>query len=153
MCGALLAGVAAWLAAASASAAAPVVGRPRGRPHIRFDRVEIPGGLANREEYLAHLKKALKREAHRADWGASAKNTISLRFEVDRLELVPSASVLQVRCSAIGELPHRRTARSQLSYGGERAQERRLVKQVLEIVARGVVSRLSALERSRRGLG
>jgi hypothetical protein len=152
-CYALLAGVAAWLSAPPASAAPPIVGRPRGRPHIRFDRVELPAGLANREEYLRHLQKTLKREVRRADWGASSKSTISLRFAVERLDLVPRASVLQVQCSAVGELPHRRTARSQLSYGGERGQEKRLVKQVLEIVARGVVSRLSALERGRRGLG
>lgn len=118
-----------------------------------IDRIELPPGLPHREEYLAHLKKTLRKEVRRADWGASRRNKICMRFEVERLELVAQASALQVRCSALGELPRRRTARSQLSYGGDRADEKRLVKHVLEIVARGVVSRLSALERTRRGLG
>lgn len=153
LCAALISAACAWANPSHAEGAPPVVGRPRGRPHVQIDRIALPAGLANREEYLAYLKKTLKREVRRADWGASTKNRIWLRFEVERLELEPHASVLHVRCSALGELPRHRTARSQLSYGGERAQEKRLVKQVLEIVARGVVSRLSALERARRGVG
>ncbi|MGC4092444.1 MAG: hypothetical protein QM756_32120 [Polyangiaceae bacterium] len=149
---ALLAALCACTCASPAFAAAPLVGRPRGRPHVKLDRVELPPGLAHRDEYLRHLRATLRREVRRADWGASSKNTISLRFAVEKLTLVPRASALQVQCSALGELPQRRTARSQLSYGGELAAEVRLVKQVLEIVARGVVSRLSALERARRGM-
>lgn len=120
---------------------------------MRIDRVGLPSTLPNRDEYLRFLKKFLKREVRRADWGASAQNKISIRFEVERLELETRASVLRIRCSALGALPRRRTARSELVFGGDRANEERLVKQVLEIVARGVVSRLSALERARRGLG
>ena len=152
-CAALFAGVFAWCAHSSAQSDPPVVGRPRGRPHIRIDRVTLPNELPNRDEYLRFLKKFLKREVRRVDWGASSRNKISLRFEVERLDLEAHSSVLKVRCTALGELPHRRTARTELVFGGDRANEQRLVKQVLEIVARGVVSRLSALERARRGLG
>lgn len=152
-CAGLLFALCAWAAPSHAEGSAPIIGRPRGRPHIQIDRVALPAALPNRGEYLEYLKKTLKREVRRADWGASGKNKIWLRFEVERLDLDAKASVLQVHCSAVGELPRRRTARSQLVYGGDRAQEKRLVKQVLEIVARGVVSRLSALERARRGVG
>lgn len=152
-CAALFAGVFGWCSRSSAQAAPPVVGRPRGRPHVRIDRITLPRELANRDEYLRFLKKFLKREVRRVDWGASSRNKISMRFDVERLDLEAHASVLKVRCTAVGELPHHRNARTELVFGGDRANEQRLVKQVLEIVARGVVSRLSALERARRGLG
>ena len=152
-CAALVSALCGWVTPSRAQPAAPVIGRPKGRPRVQLDRVTLPAGVPNRQEYLEHLKKTLKREVRRADWGASKKSKIWLRFEVERLELHTHSSVLQVRCTALGELPRHRTARSHLTYGGERAQEKRLVKQVLEIVARGVVSRLSALERARRGLG
>ncbi len=64
--------------------------------------------------------------------------------------LVAKGSALEVRCSARGELPGGRRARSRLVYGGDPKQTQKLVERVLEIVARGVVGRLAEMERERR---
>ena len=130
--------------------AAPLVGRPKGRPWIKLDRITLPASTPNPEETLRHLKFVLHKEARRADWGTGAKSTISLRFTVETLAIDLQKSAMHVRCSALGELPRRRTARSQLSYGGDAQLGKKLVFQVLEIVARGVISRLAEIERTRR---
>jgi hypothetical protein len=149
----LLASVGAALASLCAvpdAEAVPLVGRPRGRPKIKLDRVTLPAGTANAEATLRHLKFFLRREARRADWGTGARSTIAFRFTVETLAIESRPNSLHVRCSALGELPRRRTARSQLSYGGDPKLGSKLVIQVLEIVARGVISRLADMERTRR---
>jgi hypothetical protein len=146
----LAVGLAAQCGFTTSLQAAPLVGRPKGRPRIKLDRVTLPAGAPYPEETLRHLKFVLHREARRADWGTGAKSTISLRFTIEMLALEQQKNALHVRCSALGELPRRRTARSQLRYGGEIAQGKKLVFQVLEIVARGVISRLADMERTRR---
>lgn len=135
---------------ASSAHAAPLVGRPKGRPRIKLDRVTLPAGTANAEETLRHLKFFLRHEARRADWGTGARSTISFRFMVETLTVDTSTNALRIHCSALGELPRRRTARSQLTYGGDPKLGKKLVFQVLDIVARGVISRLADMERARR---
>jgi hypothetical protein len=147
---ALLAGVAAQDALAEPVEDTPVIGRPRGRPHVKLDRATLPAGLEDADELLRHVKYTLRRQAARADWGCGAGSTISIRFEVETLSVEQRGEVLHIRCSARGELPRRRAARSQLSYGGNVKNRKKLLLRVLEIVARGVVSRLADMERARR---
>lgn len=128
----------------------PTIGRPHGRPRIRIDRLTFPSDIPGAAEYVRHLRRALQQEARRADWGAGKGSTIVFRFVVEELTWTDQGSAIQVRCSARGELPKRRTARSRLVYGGDPRKRRELVKRVLTIVARGVVTRLADLERSRR---
>jgi hypothetical protein len=132
------------------AAEAPWIGKAQGRPRIRVDRVRLPPNVAGAAGYAKKLRRVLLREARRADWGAGAGSSIVFRFTVERLELEQQGKLLQVHCSAIGELPKGRTARSQLRFGGHAAEGERLVFKVLEIVARGVVTRLADLERARR---
>ncbi len=148
-CTALVVGCVQCLAP-SAAEAAPLVGKPKGRPRVKLDRLELPRGLADVELYTRHLKHKLQRAARRADWGASSRSTISYRFRVETLTLAARVGVLTVHCEAVGELPRRRTARTKLSYSGDPAEPQNLVLKVLEIVASGVISRLSDLERTRR---
>jgi hypothetical protein len=58
--------------------------------------------------------------------------------------------VLNVHCTALGRLPGGKSARSHIAFGGNPQQRERVLKSVLEIVARGVITRLAALERARR---
>jgi hypothetical protein len=134
----------------AAAAEPPWIGKPRGKPKIRVDRVSLPANVAGAAGYTKRLRKVLLREARRADWGAGAGSSIVFRFSVEQLKLQQSGALLQVHCSAVGELPRGRTARSQLRFGGRAADGDRLVFKVLEIVARGVVTRLADLERARR---
>ncbi|HLV69049.1 MAG TPA: hypothetical protein VKY73_24705 [Polyangiaceae bacterium] len=128
----------------------PLVGRPAGRPRIAVGRISFPPGTAHIRTYTRHLREVLRREAERVDWGAGRGSTITFRFAVEKLVLTGKGNALEVHCSARGELPGARTARSRLTFGGDPRNPRRLVQRVLEIVARGVVGRLAELERSRR---
>lgn len=123
----------------------------KGRPDVRLARLELPAGLANGKHYQRFLQKHLSREAKRAKWGAGRNNVIEYRFTVKVLDISNDGDVLRVRCTAVGRLPGGQAAKSQLSYGGDPKQPRKVVENVLAIVARGVVSRLAELERIRRG--
>lgn len=118
-----------------------------GGPRVELDRLQLP---PDAKTYETFLRRTLRREASQVDWGASAGSTIEYRYEVEKLDLVFEKDVLIVKCSAIGRLPRGRTARSQLTFGGAASQRRQLVERVLTIVARGVLTRLSELERERR---
>lgn len=146
----LCAGLSAALLPCEALGAVPTIGKPPGRPQILLNRLTMPPGVPGAATYAEHLRKTLKREARRADWGAGRGSTISYRFVIEKLTLTQRGNVLEVECSARGELPRRRHARSRLKFGGDPAKMTALVCRVLEIVARGVITRLAELERSRR---
>ena len=67
------------------------------------------------------------------------------------LAFVERGEALQVRCTALGKLPKGKSAKSHLAYSGEKNQRSELVRRVLDIVAKGVITRLAELERVRRG--
>jgi hypothetical protein len=79
-------------------------------------------------------------------------NRIEYRFAVTELRFRLEKDVLKVRCTAVGRLPGGQTAKSDLTFGGSAQKRGAVVREVLEIVARGVVTRLAELERQRRGL-
>lgn len=123
-----------------------------GRPTVVLDRLIFPQGVVGAKNFERHLERVLKREAHRADWGAGQDNRIEYRFEVTELQFSVEGRVLRVHCEAMGRLPRGQKAKSELSFGGFVGERTELTKQVLEIVARGVITRLAQLERRRRGL-
>jgi hypothetical protein len=122
-----------------------------GRPTVKLDRLDFPDGIVNAKHYKRFLKQRLQREARRAQWGAGRNNVIEYRFSVKRLEITTSDGVLHVHCLAVGRLPKGHAAKSQLTYGGDPRRTRKVIENVLAIVARGVVSRLAEMERIRRG--
>jgi hypothetical protein len=132
---------------------APAEGRePAGHPTVELDRLDlskVPGAVA--EE--AFLRQMLIREARVADWGAGRGSRIEFRVRLDELSVTESATVIRVHCAATGFLPRGRHAKSQLTFGGAPKDRQKVVHHVLEIVARGVVTRLADLERRRRGHG
>lgn len=125
---------------------------PEGRPEVHLDRLDFPHDIAHSHALKKHLERVLKKEVRRVEWGAGRDNRIEYRFSVTKLDLTVSGEVVKVSCSAVGALPGGRTAKSQLTFGGAAREQQRVVKQVLEIVARGVITRLAQLERRRRGL-
>jgi len=130
--------------------AAPAAAAPKGRPKVSLDRLVMPEGVERARELERHLKRVLHREARRADWGAGSRAKIEYRFIVEELAVKVEGNVLRVRCTALGRLPKGKSARSRLDYGGSPARRTEEVKKVLEIVARGVMTRLAELERHRR---
>lgn len=131
---------------------APEVKTPEGRPDVHLDRLDFPDHIADSRALKKHLERVLKKEVRRVEWGAGRDNRIEYRFSVTKLELAVNGDVLKVSCAALGALPGGKTAKSQLTFSGPAKERQRVIKQVLEIVARGVVTRLAQLERRRRGL-
>src|SRR5690606_24852766 len=97
-------------------------------------------------------RQVLRREVKRVEWGAGRDNRIEYRFRVTELVITSADGVVRVTCSATGILPGGRSANSRLGFSGAANRKNQVVKQVLEIVARGVITRLAELERRRRGL-
>lgn len=132
--------------AATVAASAP----SRGRPVVKLDRLTLPT-VANSEKIERHLRQVLQREVRKANWGAGRGSVIEYRFKVEELSVVNQGGVLSVTCSAAGRLPKGQAARSRLVYGGKPSEHDKLVEHVLNIVARGVITRLAEMERIRRG--
>jgi hypothetical protein len=124
---------------------------PRGRPKVVLDRLVLPDETPNAAALAKHLRAALAREARRADWGAARGTRIEYRFTVSELSVRRHGDVLRVRCTAFGRLPSGKSAKSHLDFGGDPKAPTEVVKRVLEMVARGVITRLAELERVRRG--
>jgi hypothetical protein len=120
------------------------------RPRVKLDRLTFPTDLPSAKEFEGHLRSTLKREARHADWGAGSSSKISYRFFVEQLELREEAGVLHVTCTALGRLPRGKSAKSHIVFGGDPRDRKKVVERVLDIVARGVVTRLAELERARR---
>lgn len=123
-----------------------------GTPMVVLDRLVFPRDVLGASDFEAHLKRALRREASRADWGAGRENRIEYRFSVTELKYTLIDGALRAHCAAVGRLPGGQTAKSELSFSGHPSERTALTKRVLEIVARGVITRLAELERRRRGL-
>ena len=123
---------------------------PAGQPRVKLDRLSLPPDLAGAKGFETHLRKTLRREVRHADWGAGAASKISYRFAVERLDLREENGVLHVTCTARGRLPKGKSAKSHIVFGGDPRERTKVVQHVLDIVARGVVTRLAELERARR---
>lgn len=136
--------------AAAARRTPPERQEPIGRPTVKLNRLTFPNGISEGSYYKSHLRRSLQREAHRADWGAGSEARIEYRFRIDALQIDREGGLVRVHCAATGQLPRGRTARSRLTFSGAASAERRLVREVLEIVARGVLTRLAQLEHARR---
>jgi hypothetical protein len=122
-----------------------------GRPTVKLDKLDVSHApLAALEE--KYLRDILAREAKHVDWGAGKKSKIEYRFRVDELVGKSDGKVFRVSCSASGWLPKGRPAKSRVAFGGSPDHRDDLVRQVLDVVARGVLTRLAEIERHRRHL-
>lgn len=134
---------------AAESASRTASAAPKGRPAVKLDLLQLGvSPLATSNEEL--LRKILAREARRVDWGAGRGAHITYRFRVNELEAALEGGVLRVSCSATGWLPKGKIAKSRISFGGSASERDALVERVLEVVARGVLTRLAEMERVRR---
>jgi hypothetical protein len=122
----------------------------RGRPSVTLDRLDFPKELPQAAKLERHFRFHLRRAARNADWGAGRGAKIEYRVRVEELVATEGSGVLNVRCTVLGRLPGGKSARSHVAFGGNPRQRERVMKNVLEVVARGVVTRLAALERARR---
>ena len=148
-CGAL--GLVSWVTPGVARAETEKAPAPAaGQPHVKLDRLSMPSDLVGAKRFETHLRSTLRREARHADWGAGPTSKISYRFAVEQLVLREEKGVLHVTCTARGRLPKGKSAKSHIVFGGDPRERTKVVQHVLDIVARGVVTRLAELERARR---
>jgi hypothetical protein len=147
----LAAGAPALLSPLVARAETEESGLSAGRgPRVKLDRLSLPPDLIGAKAFETHLRSTLRREVRHADWGAGAASKISYRFVVEQLDLREDNGVLHVTCTARGRLPKGKSAKSQIVFGGDPRERTKVVQHVLDIVARGVITRLAELERARR---
>ncbi len=122
---------------------------PQGHPKVTLDRLDLSHApLATADEKF--LRDTLGREARKVDWGAGRASKIQYRFRLEDLTVTETSGLLQVKCTAVGWLPKGRPAKSHLTFGGSPSERGALVHRVLEIVSRGVLTRLAEIERHRR---
>ena len=55
--------------------------------------------------------------------------------------------VVRITCTAVGKIPGVGAAKSRFSYSGKPEEQRKLEHHVLELVARGIVTRLADMAR------
>ncbi len=118
----------------------------RGRTKVDWTRVDVPEGPdAARVEKA--VRAALKAAVKRADFGDVRAVTASAR--VVELTWEDRGDVLRLSCTVVGRLKGGPRAKSHISFGGRPEQRKELEKQVLAMVANGVVTRLAELARHR----
>ena len=121
-----------------------------GHPTVKLNRLRLPDNVAKPARVRRELRRILAKLSRNADWGANTGDAIEYRYTVTALETRRSDGVLEVHCEALGQLPKGRQAKGQLTYSGSNKKPWALQLQVLKMVARGVITRLADLERTRR---
>jgi hypothetical protein len=138
-----------WAAAAALGLAAILApGGAIASPRTKVDwvRVEVPDGQ-DAARLAKLLKEALKQASKRADFGKSAK-TVSLSARIVELRTEQQGDVLRVTCTLMGRVAGGAGARSRISYGGSPDKRDDLEKQVVTMVANGLVGRLAQIVRT-----
>ena len=93
------------------------------------------------------LRTLLAQAAKKADFGRNKHIALSVR--VQELVTEQHGDVLRVRCTLVGRVDGGPSARSKIAFGGSPSARVELEKQVLTMVANGVVARLAQIVRSR----
>lgn len=139
-----------WILAALALAcvtAAPVEPAfARSKAHVEWTAVRVPEGKDS-ARMAKMLRGLLTKAAKKADFGTAKK--VKLTARVVELTSVKKGDVLQVTCAIVGRVVGGASARSRISFGGNPAEREKLEKQVLSMVANGLVTRLAEIAKTR----
>jgi hypothetical protein len=138
-----------WLLAAAIAAAALFGSRDAlARPTVAFTRVEVRAG--DDAPRLGHDLRAFLTQATRhANFGPGGKKTkIDVTARLLEFSEEERDGVLRIRCAMSGRIVGGRGARSKISFGGSPRDRAKLEKQVLKMVADGLVARLAQIART-----
>ncbi|EYF04005.1 hypothetical protein [Chondromyces apiculatus] len=124
--------------------AAPAPGEARNKPKVAWKTVEAPAGERH-DQLVRALKPLLQSAARKANFGEGKR--IVLNARIVHFTSTASGDVHRVSCTLIGRIQGGATAKSRISFGGRPAERAALEKQVLTMVANGVVSRLAEIVR------
>jgi hypothetical protein len=123
---------------------APHEAEARPGPKIEWVRVDVPEGqdAARRTKIF---KQALVQAARHASFGKA--RTVALSVRITELTVERHDDVLRINCTAMGRIKGGPGARSKISYGGDPERRDELERQVLTMVANGLVARLAQIVR------
>jgi hypothetical protein len=142
--------VTAWVVAAALGlatvAGAPGAALAADRAKVDWARIDVAEGL-DQARLGKMLKEALKQAARRADFG-KATRAVSLSARIVEMKTEQQGDVLRVTCTVSGRVIGGQGARSRISYGGSPERRDELEKQVLTMVANGLVARLAQIVRT-----
>ena len=117
---------------------------PRGKANVEWTKIEVPDS-ADSARVTKILRAALKSAVKRADFGDVKQ--VSATAHVVELAWEERGDVVRLSCTIVGRLKGGPHARSRIAFGGSPDQRRELEKQVLTMVANGLVTRLAELAR------
>ena len=126
--------------------AGPTSAFARGRAKVDWTKIEVPAG-EDSARISRVLRKLLNDAVRGADFGKVQK--VSASAHVVELTWEKRGDVLRMSCTIVGRLKDGPRARSRVSFGGSPAQRKELEKQVLTMVANGMVTRLAEMARAR----
>jgi hypothetical protein len=139
-----------WAAAAALGLAAllamPEGARAAPRAKVEWVKVEVPEGQ-DAARLTKMLKEALKQASKRADFGKKTKS-VALSARIVELKTEHHGDVLRVTCTVMGRVAGGQGARSRISFGGSPEKRDELEKEVVTMVANGLVARLAQIVRT-----
>jgi hypothetical protein len=133
-------------------AVAMAVGQPAhaGKAKIVWTEIAMPSD-SDRPDLTRHLRDVVMRQARLVDWGRDG--TVEAKIEVTEFSVVTKDAVVRVTCAGHGRFSAAqggKVARSRFSMGGRPKDRAALERQLLTMLGRGLVTRLSQMARSSR---
>jgi hypothetical protein len=137
-----------WAALLAVGLATLAVAPPsaHARPRIDWVRVDVPE-RDDAARVTKLFKQLLGQAAKKANFG-KAKN-VALSARIMELTVEQHGDVLHVNCTAMGRVAGGAGARSRISFGGSPEKRDELEKEVLTMVANGLVARLAQIVRTK----
>ncbi|MCC6557619.1 MAG: hypothetical protein IT372_32095 [Polyangiaceae bacterium] len=138
-----------WLLALALGLGAAVSPAPAlaAKATVEWKSVEAPAG-SDHDRLVRMLKGLLSSAARKADFGKKTKS-VALTARIVAFSSVTQGDVHRVSCTLVGRVVGGPTARSRISFGGRPEERAALEKQVLTMVANGMVGRLAEIVRRR----
>lgn len=137
-----------WLLAlflALSATALPAPGHAGGRDKASWKKIEAPAG-EHHDRLVRLLKPLLQSATRKADFGKS--KGVVLHARILSWSSFTQGDVHRVSCTLVGRIQGGPTARSRISFGGRPSERAALEKQVLTMVANGVVTRLAEIAKA-----
>jgi hypothetical protein len=116
------------------------------RTKVDWKNVDVPAG-EDHDRHVRALRALLAEAARKADFGRAESVVLSAR--IIKFTSTTQGDVHRVSCTIVGRIVGGATARSRISFGGRPSERTALEKQVLTMVANGVVVRLAEIVRAR----
>jgi hypothetical protein len=134
------------LVALAVLTAVPATSFAKAPAKVEWKRVDVPPG-PSADRHTRMLKALLAQAAKKADFGDATHLVMTARLVQFTAE--ERGDVVRLTCTIHGRLEGGPGARSRISFGGSPAKRLELEKQVLTMVATGVVTRLAEIARTR----